>query len=166
MIKLSTDQVLDFLPHRDPFLFIDELLEIRPLGNGPRSKYIELIGYQSVCSFVVRPDLHILKGHFPNNPLLPGVVHIEMMAQASAFIYLALDGVQIDGYDFETILVSVENTKFRKKVSIGDRLIIYSTLKKVRGSIGRYECFVEDEHGRLLSEATILAQIFMEKKKD
>lgn len=164
MISLNSDQVTNVLPHRPPFLFIDELLSLDCESNKEYHTYKDLIGVSSRCLFQVKSDLEILKGHFPGNPLLPGVIQIEMMAQASAFLFLGLTDVTFETHDFETILVSVQDAKFRRKLSIGDRLEITAKMMKVRGPIGQYQCSIYDQDKKLVSEASLMAQVIIKEK--
>lgn len=103
------------LPHRHPFLLVDRVLELTP-GES-------LVAVKN-CS-VSDP---ILQGHFPGNPVLPGVLMIEALAQASAILgYYSKD----DGYD-QVLLTEVSSARFRKQVVPGDVLRLEIHLKKMR----------------------------------
>lgn len=165
---LNKNDVLNFLPHRPPFLFIDSIESIllseelkQKQGLQPK----DLVGVAVVAHFKVTEDLEILKGHFPGNPILPGVVQCEMMAQASAFISLALNNLSVEGMQVETLLISVDKAKFRKPILIGMNLEIHSRIVKSRGQIASYECEVY-HNSELVSEATILARLVILNLKE
>jgi 3-hydroxyacyl-[acyl-carrier-protein] dehydratase len=158
---LNKEKVLQVLPHRDPFMFIDNVLEIIPPADkagleikDPR----DLVGFKLRADFYVDPSHSILKGHFPGNPILPGVVLIEIMAQASAFISLPVRGFDISNMNVETLLVTVNTAKFRKPVIPGMKLEIHTQMKNCRGTIATYcgEIFVENEK---MAEAEFMAKL-------
>ncbi len=164
---MNKQQVIDYMPHRPPFLFIDTVdrVEVPDSAIGldeVTSK--ELVGTRVVANFMVTKDLEILKGHFPGNPILPGVIQVEMMAQASAFVSLGLKGIDISTYKVETLLLGVESSKFRKPIFPGMNLEIHATMDKSRGLIAHYACEIYCE-GKKVSEAKILAQLKIEKKE-
>ena len=162
---LNKEQVLNFLPHRDPFLFIDSVKEV-DLSACQSSEIKEpkdLVGAKVVAEFEIREDLEILKGHFPGNPILPGVVQVEMMAQASAFLSIPLVGSDLSGVNVETLLLSVDKAKFRKPLIPGMKLEIVATIGKVRGLMASYEGEIYCE-GAKISEASLMAKIGITKK--
>jgi len=165
---LSKDKVLAYLPHRDPFMFLDNVHEVivpeekRGIKlTGPR----DLVGTKVIADFHVRPDLDVLKGHFPGNPILPGVVLIEIMAQASAFVSLPLSDFDISGLNVETLLVTVTKAKFRKPVLPGMTLEIHTEMTQCRGQVATYqsEIFVD---GDKTSEAEFMAKIIFKEVKN
>jgi 3-hydroxyacyl-[acyl-carrier-protein] dehydratase len=163
---MNKEQVLNFMPHRPPFLFIDTVTKVdipeEAQGKeGVTSK--DLVGSHVIANFSVREDLEILKGHFPGNPILPGVVQVEMMAQASAFVSLGLNGLDSDEYKVETLLLGVESSKFRKPVLPGMDLEIHAIMDKSRGPIAHYKCEIFSE-GVKISEAKILAKLNISKR--
>jgi 3-hydroxyacyl-[acyl-carrier-protein] dehydratase len=81
------EAVKEFLPHRDPFLFVDQVNDIKlKEGVGEENLTVkEVQGASVLATFFTREDHPIFAGHFPGNPILPGVVQVEMMAQASSF---------------------------------------------------------------------------------
>lgn len=159
---INHEQVLAFLPHRDPFLFIDsveriELPESLQGKTGPFS-FQELIGSKVVSNFSVKPSVKVLEGHFPGYPILPGVVQVEMMAQGAAFIVKHAVAKPIEQVKLDVALLSVEKARFRKPVLPGMELEIHSTLLRVRGPIHSYDCQLFS-NGEMVSEASVMASI-------
>ncbi len=164
---MNKEQVVGFLPHRPPFLFIDTVEKIEiPVGieNIEEPTCKDLTGATVLANFEVTPELEILKGHFPGNPILPGVIQVEMMAQASAFVSLGLKQVEdTSKYKVETLLLGVESSKFRKPIFPGMKLQIFASMEKCRGLIATYKCEIHCE-GKKVSEAKILAQLIINKR--
>jgi 3-hydroxyacyl-[acyl-carrier-protein] dehydratase len=163
---LNEQEVLDFLPHRAPFLFIDTVSEVRIPDSIKGKTDIttrDLVGTHVIANFKVRDDLEILKGHFPGNPIMPGVVQIEMMAQSSAFVSLAMSGLNSDSVRVETLLLGVESAKFRKPVLPGAELEIHAHIDKCRGTVANYSCEIFSD-GVKISQAKILAKLDIIKK--
>lgn len=161
-MQLEYDEVLNFLPHRNPFLFIDRVSQITFPGEEsfvgvPAAK--DLVGGKVVAHFDVRADLKILEGHFPGNPILPGVVQTEMMAQASCFLNVKCvePGKMLKGLKIDVALLGIDRARYRKPITPGMKLTILSELKKVRGPFLNYSCSIIDENNELISEADILA---------
>jgi 3-hydroxyacyl-[acyl-carrier-protein] dehydratase len=159
---LDKKQVMSFLPHRDPFLFIDGLKEIilpgSLHGKNPPFQYQELIGGKTICSFRVLDSLKVLEGHFPGHPILPGVVQVEMMAQASAFLLIYGLKKSLEESILDLQLVGVDSSRFRRPVVPPMDLEIHSVLKKTRGNILVYDCEIHSS-GELVSQSTIMASI-------
>ena len=107
-----TEEVLQAIPHRPPFLFIDKVLETRDDGI--------------VCSRTFRSDEKFYEGHYPNAPLTPGVLLYESVFQAAA-IYLVKKAQSSGNADFANrtpVLCRIENAKFKGMVFPGDEIII------------------------------------------
>lgn len=159
---LERQKVMAFLPHRDPFLFIDSVTRVEiPEGlvgkTGP-FKPSEMVGGKTLCRYELLPSNAILVGHFPGYPILPGVVQVEMMAQASAFLmYYAID-VPIDEAKLDVALLGIERAKFRKPILPGMVLDISTVLTKVRGPMNIYDAQIHCK-GELMSEASFLASL-------
>lgn len=156
------ENITKFLPHRHPFLFIDAVESItledeaeKKFQSGERLEPKDLMGSVVLAHFYVDPGMDILRGHFPGNPILPGVIQIEMMAQASCF---ALMKLMKDPYNVElnVALVKVEESKFRKPVRPGMHLKLQAICRKQRGPMMSYECQISHEN-EILSEATLMA---------
>lgn len=159
---LNKEQVMEILPHREPFLFIDSIDELllsngEKLPGGETISYDQQIGCVVKASYFTREDHPIFEGHFPGNPILPGVVQVEMMAQASCFNLIQVDPL-IHEKELEVALLRVEKAKFRKPVTPGMNIKINCVCTKVRGMFMEYDCslFHEDQ---LMSEATVFASV-------
>jgi len=136
------NQIKQILPHREPFLFIDE---IRELGQD----YIIGIKY-------VKKEEDYFKGHFPNEPVMPGVLQLETMAQAGGV--LILNTVE-NPQDYLTFFMKIDNVKFKKKVIPGDTIIFRLNLIS---PIRRGLCHMHGKgfvNGKIVVEGDLLAQI-------
>ncbi|MAZ47682.1 MAG: hypothetical protein CME65_03920 [Halobacteriovoraceae bacterium] len=165
---LDRDAVIGFLPHRPPFLFIDSVKEITPsqavIDEPTNTDTRKLVGTKVVCEFTVRDDLEILKGHFPGNPILPGVVQIEMMAQCSAFTPLAMKSLDLSKTKVETLLISCDKSKFRQPIYPGMKLEIHAVMEKCRGTLASYNCEVFHA-GKKVSEVSFMAKLDIVQKE-
>ncbi|ATH06917.1 beta-hydroxyacyl-ACP dehydratase [Halobacteriovorax marinus] len=161
-MKVSNEFVLQFLPHRDPFLFIDSVKDVIPareLTEGEILPLKELVGSKVQANFHMREDHPIFAGHFPGNPIFPGVAQVEMMAQASSFIYVnAFENPY--GQNMDVALVSISNAKFRKPVLPGMDLEIETECTKIRGPMVESHCKLFCD-GQLMSECTVMASVKM-----
>ncbi len=159
-------QVMKFLPHRDPFLFIDTVLKVvwpeSVRGQQGPIKIQDLVGGSSICSFRVDNSVKVLEGHFPGNPILPGVVQVEMMAQAASFLAASALAVPIEKIKIDVALLGIDSARFRRPIIPPMDLEIESKLLKLRGPIHIYECQIRS-HGELMSETTIMASIKFEQ---
>ena len=161
-MSYNKEEVLDFLPHRDPFLFIDSVEsvtiaeEFSHINKEDITKK-ELVGSKVVANFKARADHPIFEGHFPGNPVLPGVVQIEMMAQASIFI-VKLVHLASAGKGLKVALLNVTNAKFRTPILPGMELVIKTNCTRIRGNIVCNDCTIYHE-GKLVAESTNLATI-------
>ena len=102
MTKLNKDQIRQLLPHREPMLLIDELVDIKKL-------------HSATAIMHVKKDAFFVDGHFPGNPVMPGVLIVEAFGQAAA----ALTAHGVDKKEYENKLVflmSVEKARFRSPV--------------------------------------------------
>lgn len=161
----SKEEVLAFLPHRDPFLFVDSIEKIEIPDGLPEKKIYamkELNGGKVEGNFYVREDLEVLRGHFPGRPILPGVVQVEMMAQSSSFL-ITKSIEDLQSIDLEVALLGVDNSRFRKPIYPGVHLKLYGEQVRSRGSILNYDCRIECD-GVLMSEASIMATATLKTK--
>ena len=162
----NNDEVKSFLPHRDPFLFIDSVKEVTlPPGvneDGANLALKDCLGATVTAFFHAKKDLDIFSGHFPGNPVLPGVIQVEMMAQASCFMSSKVYK-DPEKFKLEVALMGASHCKFRKPVLPDMNLTIKAKLVKVRGPVISYDG--EIYHGdTLMSEASLLASVkFIER---
>lgn len=152
------ERVCSFLPHRDPFLFIDSVSEIDCPAQTPKEMK-DLVGTKVTAHYRTKAAHEIFKGHFPGNPILPGVVQVEMMAQASSFI---MDKIYdcLEDLKMEVALVSVDGAKFRKPIIPEMDLVIKTTLTKVRGPMLSSDCEIYFD-GQLMAQASVMASVRM-----
>lgn len=159
---MNKEEVMRFLPHRDPFLFIDSVKEIiLPESlNGQSGPFppAQLVGGKSICTFRVDDSVKVLEGHFPGNPILPGVVQVEMMAQAASFLCTKCLDRPIEESNIEVALISIDSARFRKPVTPTMDLEIHSVLQKVRGPFQIYECQLIS-NDEIMSECTVMASL-------
>jgi UDP-3-O-[3-hydroxymyristoyl] N-acetylglucosamine deacetylase/3-hydroxyacyl-[acyl-carrier-protein] dehydratase len=142
----NLDKIKEILPHREPFIFIDE---IRELGDD----YIIGVKY-------VKKEEEYFKGHFPEEPVMPGVLQLETMAQAGGV--LILNTVK-NPQDYLTFFMKIDNAKFKMKVTPGDVIIFRLNLIS---PIRRGLCHMHGKgfvDGKIVVEADLLAKI--DKKK-
>ena len=152
-MKLTKEEVISILPHRYPFLFVDSVESI--VATNEISSYKDLVGTAIKANYYTREDHVIFEGHFPGNPILPGVVQIEMMAQATSFGLVLLEP-DLANKKFDVALLSVSNAKFRKPVLPNMDLVIETHCKKIRTGFLENDCSVY-HNGELMSQATVFA---------
>ena len=130
--KLNKDQIRDLLPHRDPMLLIDELYDIQELKSATA-----LVNVSKNSFFV--------QGHFPDNPVMPGVLIVESFGQAAAA--LTAHGLDKSTYENKLVfLMGVEKARFRNPVIPDCKLILKIEAIRSHGKVWRYkgEAFVDE----------------------
>ena len=140
--SFSIEDILNIVPHRYPFILIDRILNYEP-------------GHKLTAIKNVTINENFFQGHFPNHPVMPGVLIIEAMAQAGAFLVLnTID----DPLKKNMFFTGVSDSKFRTPVIPGDQLRLEMKLVKIKLMAVRLqgEAYVED---KLVAQARIMANI-------
>ena len=113
---MNLDEIKACIPHREPFLWLDEIVSLEENSIHARK--------------VISPDLDLFRGHYPDQPILPGVILCEAAMQASA-VFIAKSGIVAE--DKIPVATRLNNTKFRRMVKPGDTLDIHVTLSEKMG---------------------------------
>jgi 3-hydroxyacyl-[acyl-carrier-protein] dehydratase len=108
------------IPHREPFLLVDEVLELEP-------------GARAVGVYRVDPEAWYLRGHFPGNPIMPGVLQVEALAQVGAICGLA----HPDHAGRLALFAGIDELRFKRVVRPGDALRLEAAITRLRGPVGR-----------------------------
>ena len=144
MLKLSKEDITNLLPHREPMLLIDELSEIDKLSS-------------ATALVKVRKDSFFVQGHFPQNPVMPGVLIVESFGQAAAA--LTAHGLDKSTYENKLVfLMGVEKARFRNPVIPDCDLILKIEAIRSHGRVWKYkgEAFVD---GKKMADAQWSATI-------
>ena len=142
--SLNKDQIRNLLPHREPMLLIDELINIK-----------KLISATAIMN--VKKDSFYVQGHFPGQPVMPGVFIVEAFGQAAAA--LTAEGIDKSEYDNKLVfLMSVEKAKFRNPVIPDCTLELNIQAVRSHGKVWKYkgEAFVK---GKKMADAMWSATI-------
>jgi beta-hydroxyacyl-ACP dehydratase FabZ len=145
-LPLNYEEIIKILPHRYPFLLVDRITELEP---GKR-----VVGLKNVTA-----NEAFFRGHFPHNPIMPGVLIIEAMAQVGGVLArLSIPGAMEED-NVETVLfMSIDKVKFRKPVVPGDQIVFELTPLRTGSRVWKLagKAFVEDS---LVAEAELVATI-------
>lgn len=135
---MDIEGIKKILPHRPPFLFVDEVLEVSD--------------ERILAKRMIRDDEYFFKGHFPGEPIMPGVLMIEAIAQAGGVMLLRNRKNAIP------LFMAIDRVRFRKIVKPGDTLILEARLLQDRGKVVKIAGTAKVNES-LVCEATILAGI-------
>jgi UDP-3-O-[3-hydroxymyristoyl] N-acetylglucosamine deacetylase/3-hydroxyacyl-[acyl-carrier-protein] dehydratase len=139
---MDVNAIMNVLPHRPPFLLVDKILELSDT---------HIVGMKSITM-----NEPYFAGHFPGQPVMPGVLQIEAMAQAGGVLVL---NTVPDPENYLTFFMKIENAKFKKPVVPGDTLIFkMELLSPIRRGICHMQA-VAYSRGRVTTEAEMMAQI-------
>jgi len=141
-MTLTIQEIMDFLPHRYPFLLIDRVLEFEAQKR--------IVAVKNVTM-----NEPFFQGHFPGHPLMPGVLIVEAMAQAGAVLLLSeLE----DRHSKLAVFTGIDGAKFRRSVTPGDQIRIEVGVVSFRPRAGKMEgkAYVD---GKLACEATLTCMI-------
>jgi len=119
MSLYTAKEIMDIIPHRYPFLLIDSIEELEP-------------GVRALGKKCVSVNEPFFQGHFPGNPVMPGVLIIEALAQVGAVAILS----QPEWKGRTAYFAGIDRAKFRQKVLPGDVLSLETTIIKVKGPVG------------------------------
>lgn len=119
MSLLTAKEIMEIIPHRQPFMLIDTIEEMEP-------------GVRAVAKKCVSYNEPFFQGHFPGEPVMPGVLIIEALAQTGAVAILSLP----DNKGKTAYFAAINSAKFKKKVIPGDVLMLETEIIKVKGPMG------------------------------
>lgn len=136
---LSIQEILEYLPHRYPFLLIDRVVEFRENER--------IVALKNVT--INEP---FFQGHFPGVPIMPGVLIIEAMAQAGGVLVFR---TQMNREEKLVLFIGIESARFRKPVRPGDQLRLEMVVDRIKSRVGRLKgrAYVEDA---LVAEADVM----------
>lgn len=137
-VTYDIQEIMKLLPHRFPFLLVDKVTKCIP------GKRVE--GYKNVS--VNEPQF---TGHFPGNPVMPGVLQIEAMAQLSIIILKSVPGYE----DKLALFAGIDSARFKKVVMPGDKLEMTAEIVKQKGPIAKCKCTASVD-GKLVTEAELM----------
>lgn len=144
---IDREEIKSYIPHRDPFLFVDRVIEIE---KGSRILAVRSFGTEE----------EFFKGHFPGNPIVPGVLIVEALAQAGGILIYAsfTDELEAQGHT-GAYLAGLENVRFRQVVKPGDLIKLDVRIERRRSRLFRFraEAFVDDSKA---AEAEILVSLY------
>ena len=138
-MDFDISKVLELLPHRYPFLLVDRVVEIE------QGKSLSAIKNVSI-------NEPFFQGHFPGKPVMPGVLILEALAQATGLLAFAAMGDEHKTRLY--LLVGIDKARFRGQVLPGDQLVLNISLKRNMRGIGMYQC-------QALVEGTVVAEAEM-----
>ncbi|MBO8154137.1 3-hydroxyacyl-ACP dehydratase FabZ [Thermovirga sp.] len=131
---MDIQKIRSFLPHRYPFLLVDRVLEVSD---------DRVVGYKNVT--INEP---FFMGHFPEEPVMPGVLVLESMGQVAAMMIAS----KPEAKGLAMYLTGIEKAKLRRPVVPGDQLVTEAKLVKLRGKVGKVEAVAKVE-GEVVAEA-------------
>jgi 3-hydroxyacyl-[acyl-carrier-protein] dehydratase len=126
MNEMNIEEVMRYLPHRYPFLLIDRVLSCEP--------HKQIVALKNVTM-----NEEFFVGHFPNHPVMPGVLVIEALAQSAAILAFRSLDRKPDGTSV-VYFVGIDHARFKRPVFPGDRLMLYSDLILVKRGIWKFKC--------------------------
>jgi len=140
---IDIQRIMEMIPHRYPFLMVDKVIDVVPAEGATGVKN------------VTASEPHF-QGHFPERPIMPGVLIIESMAQTAAVVVVETLGPKAEGK--LVYFMSVDNARFRRPVVPGDTLMVHVKKERSRGNVWRFNGEAK-VNGVLMAEATFSAMI-------
>src|SRR4051812_7846098 len=144
MNSMDIRQILEYLPHRYPFLLVDRVLSCEPGKN--------IVAIKNVTF-----NEHFFAGHFPRHPVMPGVLIIEALAQAAAILTFQTHGHEVD-HNSVYYFVGIGNARFKKPVVPGDTLELNIDLKRFARGIWWFSSRARVA-GQLVTEADLMCTL-------
>ena len=144
MATLNQEEIKEYIPHREPFLFIDQLTDIEKLKKATGGKMFTQNDY-------------FFRGHFPEQPVVPGVILVEMMAQTAAA--LIAYSIKEETFDKIVYLMNIEQTKFRKPVFPEATIFTDVNALRSKGRVWRFKGNSYDINHNAICEAKWSAMI-------
>ncbi len=144
MAEMDINEVLAHLPQRYPVLMVDRVREIEP-------------GKRILAVKNVSANEPYFEGHFPNRPIMPGVLILEAMAQAAGILVFKTRGTKPDAESLY-YYVGIDSARFKRPVIPGDQLELEVIFERELRSIARFQCEARVD-GRKVAEATILCSV-------
>ncbi len=142
-LTLDVERIMKMIPHRYPFLMIDRVVDVIADASA--------VGIKNVT--INEP---FFQGHFPQHPVMPGVMIIEAMAQTAAILVVHTLGAAAEGK--LVYFMTIENARFRRPVAPGDQLRIHVTKERNRGTVWKFSGEAKVD-GKTVAEATYSAMI-------
>ena len=136
-MKLNKEGIKNIIPQREPFLMIDEVEDFIPGESATAYKY-------------VNEEEYYFKGHFPGNPIMPGVLIVESLAQTGAVAILSLE----ENKGKNALFGGIDKMKFKKTIVPGDRLKLEVNIIKKKGPIGVGEALATCE-GKIVARGEL-----------
>lgn len=138
-MKLNQEEIKKIIPHRDPMLLVTTVEELEP-------------GSHITTTFYLDPSREIFKGHFPDEPMLPGVYTVECMAQAADILLLSTERYQ----GKKPLFLGIDHVRFTRKILPGDTIEIRARLTYEREEKAIATCSAEvHNHGELAASADV-----------
>lgn len=156
MDKIYINKILDCLPHRYPFLLVDRIENYVTEGD-----HIEITGIKNVTF-----NEPFFQGHFPGEPVMPGVLILEAMGQVGGVLLKLVNQTKMEKDARQIVyLTSIDRAKFRKPVIPGDQLRTTARMLRKRGNMGKFE-FTATVDGEIAAEAVMGFVISSKLTKD
>ena len=144
---MDKEEIKSYIPHRDPFLFVDEVIEFEP--------------YKKIVAIKTFPkDQDFFRGHFPGHPVVPGVVLTEAMAQAAGVLVSASFVKDENAENMEgCYLMGLDKVKFRKVVNPEDQIQLHAEVVKLRSKIVTFKASAYVDESKV-AEAEFMATFY------